>query len=316
MISASDILEDMRSRRAPARETTSSAASIECAPLVRPCVDPLSSTPFTVSDSDIPRGSVHSTLLQMLHGTTTLGFMYQGGIVIAVDSRSTMGQYVSSGTVHKMIPINPYLVGTMAGGAADCFFWERELGVRVRLFELRNHVERLSVAAASKMLASTLADYHRKGYDLSVGCMLAGWDLEDGGKASLYYVDNEGKRIRGNVFSVGSGSTFAYGVLDQGYRWDLTDKQAFALGRRAIFHATHRDAFSGGVVNVFHIDKNGWKKISSDDQTNLFYGEQEPNDSYDPEVPPFCPRNESSEVIESAHEQKLKRQAVLEGIIP
>lgn len=32
---------------------------------------------------------------------------------------------------------------------------------------------------------------------------------------ALFYVDSEGTRLKGDVFSVGSGSTFAYGVLDQ-----------------------------------------------------------------------------------------------------
>lgn len=30
------------------------------------------------------------------HGTTTLGFMYQGGIVLAVDSRATGGNYIGN----------------------------------------------------------------------------------------------------------------------------------------------------------------------------------------------------------------------------
>jgi len=50
------------------------------------------------------------------------------------------------------------------------------------------------------------------------------------------------------VFSVGSGSIYAFGVLDSGYKWDLTDEEAQKLGQRAIFHATHRDAYSGGIV--------------------------------------------------------------------
>jgi 20S proteasome alpha/beta subunit len=29
----------------------------------------------------------------------------------------------ASGTVKKVIEINPYLLGTMAGGAADCQYW-------------------------------------------------------------------------------------------------------------------------------------------------------------------------------------------------
>ena len=31
-----------------------------------------------------------------------------------------MGTYISSQTVKKVIEINPFLLGTMAGGAADC----------------------------------------------------------------------------------------------------------------------------------------------------------------------------------------------------
>jgi 20S proteasome alpha/beta subunit len=31
----------------------------------------------------------------------------------------------------------------------------------------------------------------------------------------LFYVDSDGTRLKGDIFSVGSGSTFAYGVLDQ-----------------------------------------------------------------------------------------------------
>jgi 20S proteasome subunit beta 5 len=51
------------------------------------------------------------------------------------------------------------------------------------------------------------------------------------------------------LFSVGSGSTYAYGILDAGYKYDLTAEEAIDLARRAIFHATFRDAYSGGHVN-------------------------------------------------------------------
>ena len=72
-----------------------------------------------------------------------------------------------------MIEINPYLLGTMAGGAADCWYWERQLGVECRLFELENKT-RISVAAASKLLANMVYSY--KGYGLSMGTMICGWD--------------------------------------------------------------------------------------------------------------------------------------------
>lgn len=42
----------------------------------------------------------------------------------------------ASQTVKKVIEINPYLLGTMAGGAADCSFWERVLAEQCR-YELK-----------------------------------------------------------------------------------------------------------------------------------------------------------------------------------
>jgi len=201
--------------------------------------------------------------IEMAHGTTTLAFVFSKGVVVTVDSRSTQGSYVASGTVKKVIEINPYLLGTMAGGAADCSFWERELGRRCRLYELRNK-ERISVAAASKLLANMVYAY--KGYDLSMGTMVTGWDKTG---PALYYVDNDGTRLKGQRFSVGSGSTYAYGVLDTGYSFDMEVDEACELGRRAVYHATHRDAYSGGIINVYHVTQEGWRKVSADDCFDL-----------------------------------------------
>lgn len=91
-------------------------------------------------------------------GTTTLAFRFKNGICLAVDSRATGGMFIASGTVKKIIPINNYLLGTMAGGAADCMYWERVLSMRCRMHELRNR-ERISVAAASKLLSNMLYGY-------------------------------------------------------------------------------------------------------------------------------------------------------------
>ncbi|GKC57042.1 proteasome subunit beta type-5-b [Tanacetum coccineum] len=65
----------------------------------------------------------------------------------------------------------------------------------------------------------------------------------------LYYVDNKGGRLKGTKFFVGSGSPYAYGVLDSGYRSDMTINEAAELARRSIYHATFHDGASGGVAN-------------------------------------------------------------------
>ncbi len=62
-----------------------------------------------------------------------------------------MGAFISSEKVKKVIEINDFLLGTMAGGAADCSFWERYLAEECRLYELKNG-EKVSVAAASRIL--------------------------------------------------------------------------------------------------------------------------------------------------------------------
>jgi len=205
--------------------------------------------------ADIAKTGEAPGLMDFKKGTTTLGFVFQGGVIISVDSRASMGSYIGSQTVKKVIEINDFLLGTMAGGAADCSYWERHLARLCRMYELR-HKERPSVAAASKMLSNIFHSY--KGRGLSCGTMVAGWDNSG---PQLYMVDDQGDRHKGNVFSVGSGSTYAYGVLDTGYHWDLTLEEAVELGRRSIYHATHRDGASGGVVRVYHVHQAGWTKV-------------------------------------------------------
>jgi hypothetical protein len=62
-------------------------------------------------------------------------------------------------------------------------------------------------------------------------------------------------------FCVGSGATYAYGVLDAGWRYDLSDDAAIDLGMRAIYHATHRDAMSGGINNLYLVKADGWRRV-------------------------------------------------------
>jgi 20S proteasome subunit beta 5 len=162
----------------------------------------------------------------------------------------------------------------MAGGAADCQFWQRNLGRQCRLYELANG-SRISVRAASKLLANTMFSY--RGMGLSMGTMVAGafapragaagcsgaregrrggpaalfcWQLAprrdltprrpaaalatttgfDPTGPGLYYVDSDGQRTKGQVFSVGSGSLYAYGVLDAGYKWCVCRTVPYGLG--------------------------------------------------------------------------------------
>ncbi|KAJ3583461.1 hypothetical protein NHX12_017296, partial [Muraenolepis orangiensis] len=46
-------------------------------------------------------------------------------------------------------------------------------------------------------------------------------------------------------------------VIDSGLRADLSVEEACELGRRAIYQAAYRDAYSGGQVNLYHVHGEG-----------------------------------------------------------
>ena len=49
----------------------------------------------------------------------------------------------------------------------------------------------------------------------------------------------------------------------------MTENEAIQLGIKAIRHATFRDAYSGGFINVFLISKEGWKKVYTEDLASV-----------------------------------------------
>lgn len=211
--------------------------------------------------NDVDYQKIHD-MVKPYKGTTTLAFIFKEGIAIAVDSRATSGSYIASQSVHKVIRVNKYLLSTMAGGAADCLYWEKRMGAFAKLYEVTNG-RRLPVPAAVNYLRNCVVG--KSG--LSIGTMVCGWD--DNGP-EIYYLDNEGTMVKGTVFSVGSGSTIAYGVLNTSYRYDMSRDEALKLARDSIFYATYRDAYSGGSCNLYFMDNDGWQHVGQYDVKDLY----------------------------------------------
>ncbi|XP_037537961.1 proteasome subunit beta type-11a [Nematolebias whitei] len=201
----------------------------------------------------------------LTHGTTTLGFIFQGGVIAAADTRASAGGLVACPAVHKITPIHSHLVVTSSGSGADCQLWERILIREIRLYQLR-HRRRLSIRGTAKLLSFMLHPF--KGTDVCVALTLCGWD-KDG--PQLIYVCSDGARLQGQVFSVGSGSPYAYSVLDGSLSWSLSKKEAISLAREAVFRATHRDAYSGNNVDIFHITAQGWSQRQREDLKEEYY---------------------------------------------
>ncbi|XP_034558577.1 proteasome subunit beta type-11a isoform X1 [Notolabrus celidotus] len=176
----------------------------------------------------------------LCHGTTTLGFIFQ--------------------------------VVTSSGSGADCMLWERILTREIRLYQLR-HRHRLSISGTAKLLSFMLHPF--KGTNVCVALTLCGWDKEVATSSNsgpkVIYVCSDGARLQGDIFSVGSGSPYAYGVLDGELKWSLSEEEAISLAREAVFRATHRDAYSGNNVDLFHVTSQGWSQRKREDLKEEYY---------------------------------------------
>ena len=71
-------------------------------------------------------------------------------------------------------------------------------------------------------------------------------------------MDNDGTVLSGNLFCVGSGGMLANGIMDSvDDIASLPLSEVVEKAKWAIRHAAQRDAYSGGVINVFHINETG-----------------------------------------------------------
>ncbi|XP_076840086.1 proteasome subunit beta type-11b [Brachyhypopomus gauderio] len=224
------------------------------------------------------------------HGTTTLGFVFQGGVIAAADSRSSCSGLVACPASQKILPVHSHLVGTTSGTSADCALWKRILSRELRLYQLR-HRRRLSTGGAAKLLSHMLHPF--KGTELCVAATLCGWDGDEGSLRGrtrtgdeqitaskhtgprLYYVCSDGLRLQGELFSVGSGSPYAYSVLDERIQWGLGVDEAVSIAREAVYRATHRDAYSGNNVDLYHVTAKGWRRRQREDLKEEYYREKE-----------------------------------------
>lgn len=80
-------------------------------------------------------------------------------------------------------------------------------------------------------------------------------------------MDSEGSCIAGDIFCVGSGSKLAYSILDnEGIQSKdglkgLSKDEAIRIATWAVRHATYRDGFSGGYINIIEVSESGIKHL-------------------------------------------------------
>lgn len=198
------------------------------------------------------------------HGTTTLAFLYAGGIAVATDSRSSAGKLVCSPDSRKAFLIHSHLLATTSGSSADCQFFGRALARECKLYKVRNGTMP-SVRGAARMLSVLMMPF--RGTDVCAALTLCGWDRNG---PCICYAYNDGTRLCSDIISVGSGSPYAYSIIDEGYRPGMEEDEARQLARRAVCHAGRRDAYSGGFVDVYWVREGGCEKDPREDQIQLY----------------------------------------------
>jgi proteasome beta subunit len=195
-----------------------------------------------------------------LKGTTTVGLVFDGGVVLATEKRATMGYMIASRKAKKVYQIADRIGMTIAGGVGDAQQMARIMTVECSLYAIRRG-RQMSVAAASTLLSNILNN--NRYYPFYVQLLVGGVDERGPG---LYSVDALGGATKEEeVVATGSGSPMAYGVLEDRYRKGMTRDEAVGLAVRAVRAAIKRDVGSGEGVYVVVITKDGYLEIPEDE---------------------------------------------------
>ena len=193
-------------------------------------------------------------------GTTTVGITCVDGVVFASERRASMGNLVAHKVAEKIFKIDNHIAATIAGSVADAQSLMKIISAETALYRLRNGKD-ISLEAAAAVSSNIL--HSSPAY---VQTLIGG--VDDTG-ASIYSLDAAGGMIKDTFISTGSGSTFAYGVLEDRFHEDITVEEAKELALRAIKAATERDTYSGNGFLVAQVTKDGYKMLEKEEVESI-----------------------------------------------
>lgn len=196
-------------------------------------------------------------------GTTTIGLVCKDGVVLASDTRVTMGFTVAHKRGRKIYQIDDHLAMTIAGTVAE----GQNVVDMLRFYAKLYKVERnrpMPVSTASRLASQIL--YSNRLMPLSVQAIVGGVD-ETG--PHIYALDPFGGVTEEKYFATGSGSPIAMGELETNIKDGLTIEEALPLVVRSLKAAMRRDVATGDSIDIVIVDSKGFKEISEDDKAKL-----------------------------------------------
>lgn len=192
-------------------------------------------------------------------GTTTLGIVCKEGVVIATETRATMGHLIAHKATKKLYRIDDHLALATAGLVGDLQVLARYLTAEANLYRLKRD-SKMPVESAATLMSNIMNQ--RKFMPYYVQLILGGYDDKGG---HVYSLDAAGGAIPDKYTSGGSGSPYVFGVLEDLFREDLSLDEGIDIAIRAVGAAKRRDSASGGMTNIAVITKDGFKQISQEE---------------------------------------------------
>jgi proteasome beta subunit len=199
----------------------------------------------------------------VLKGTTTLGVVCKDGVILASDTRVTMGFYVAHKLGKKVYKIDDHLGMTIAGTVADAQRVVDILTANAQLYRI-NLNRPMPVNSAARLVANLL--FSARYVPLATQVLVAG--VDDTGP-HVFNLDPFGSLTEEKSVSTGSGSPIAYGILEDKYKENMHIVEVLPIVVKAVNAAMKRDVASGNNYNVIVIDKNGYRELSEEEKNKL-----------------------------------------------
>ncbi len=193
-------------------------------------------------------------------GTTTVGVVTKDGVVLATEHRATMETFIAHKVAKKLYRLDYNIGMTTAGLVGDLQVLVRYMSAEISLYRIRRGVY-MPIGAAATLLSNILNE--RKFFPYYVGLLVGGFDNKG---YHVFAIDAAGGAIEDKYASVGSGSLFVYGVLEDRWKENMTLEEGIDLVIRGVNAAMRRDAASGDGISVATITKEkGFVELSNEE---------------------------------------------------
>jgi proteasome beta subunit len=203
--------------------------------------------------------------LGILKGTTTVGVVCSDGVILATDTRATMGNFIASKHAKKVYQITDYLAMTIAGGVAVAQRVVEILKVNASLYELEKN-RPMPVQSAARLVQTLLFSNREAGAPLPMQAIVGGHD-ETG--PHVYNLDPYGSLTEETMVSTGSGSPYAYGVLEAQFKENSKVDEMLNVVVKAVDSAMKRDVASGDSFDVAVINGEGFRELPLEEKKQI-----------------------------------------------